>query len=134
MVDLDTLLKIAEEKIDFSYSKYSNIRVVAVLVTGAGKIYFGVNIENASYGLTICAERVAIFKAISEGERKFEAMLIYSPDVIPWPCGACRQVMAEFFSPTTKIIIASKYSGKLYLRELTFNDIFPAEYQFKIQK
>ena len=134
MVDLDTLLKIAEEKIDFSYSKYSNIRVVAVLVTGAGKIYFGVNIENASYGLTMCAERVAIFKAISEGEREFKAILIYSPDVIPWPCGACRQVMAEFFSPNTRIIIASRYSGKLYLKELAFDDIFPMKYQFRIQK
>lgn len=134
MSKIDVLLKIAEEKIVNSYSKYSGIRVVAVLVAKDGSIHYGVNIENASYGLTICAERVAIFKAVSEGKREFEKMLIYSPDIIPWPCGACRQVMSEFFKGDEEIIIATKAQGKIKVHKIRFEDLFPSEYKFSFSR
>jgi len=79
-----------------AYAPYSKFQVGAALLTANGKIVTGCNVENASYGLTICAERVAITKAISEGHRKFQALAIAAPSPLPTPCGACRQVLAEF--------------------------------------
>ncbi len=80
-----------------AYAPYSGFRVGAALLTGGGSIFTGCNIENSSYGLTCCAERVALFKAVSEGERDFAAMAVVSDsDEFCSPCGACRQVMAEF--------------------------------------
>ncbi len=78
-----------------AYAKYSNYAVGAALLGKSGKIYTGVNVENAVYPLTICAERVAIFKALSEGEREFEAISVVT-DNGGSPCGSCRQVLAEF--------------------------------------
>ena len=80
----------------YSYSPYSKFRVGAALLTSKAKIYTGSNVENSSYGLTICAERTAIFKAISEGEKRFVAIAVMSDskDFTP-PCGACRQVLME---------------------------------------
>ena len=79
-----------------SYSPYSNFRVGAALLTKTGKIFTGCNIENSSYSLTICAERTAIFKAVSEGQQNFKAIAISSDmkEIIP-PCGACRQVLMD---------------------------------------
>lgn len=81
----------------FSHSKYSRFAVGAALLTASGRILHGCNVENASYGLTCCAERTAVFKAVSEGERDFVAIAVTARDGqgAP-PCGACRQVMAEF--------------------------------------
>jgi cytidine deaminase len=79
-----------------AYAPYSKFRVGAALLTKSGKVYTGVNVENASYGLTICAERVAITKAVSEGHRKFQAIAVVAPSKALSPCGACRQVLAEF--------------------------------------
>lgn len=91
------LWEMAKIALKFSYSPYSNFPVGAALLTKSGKIYLGTNIENASYGLTICAERVAIFKAISEGEKEFLKMAIVGKEGEGlFPCGSCRQVMAEF--------------------------------------
>ena len=97
------LLKEAKLVLKNSYSPYSHFRVGAAVLTEDGKIFTGVNIENASYGLTICAERVAIFKAISNGHTSFTDLAIVSSTEKPtFPCGACRQVLSEF-SPQIKI-------------------------------
>jgi cytidine deaminase len=78
-----------------AYVPYSNFPVGAALLTRSGKIYTGCNVENASYGLTVCAERIAIWKAVSEGDTEFEALAV-ATNIGGSPCGACRQVMAEF--------------------------------------
>jgi cytidine deaminase len=78
-----------------AYAPYSRFKVGAALLGKSGKIYLGCNIENASYGLTCCAERTAIFKAISEGEQDFEAIAVATSNGVA-PCGACRQVLSEF--------------------------------------
>src|SRR5213594_1803495 len=79
-----------------AHAPYSKFRVGAALLTKTGKVYTGCNVENASYGLTICAERVAVTKAASEGHRKFQAIAVVAPSAALSPCGACRQVLAEF--------------------------------------
>jgi cytidine deaminase len=79
-----------------AYAPYSKFHVGAALLTSTGKIFTGVNVENASYGLTNCAERVALGNAVSEGHRKFRAIAVVAPNAKLSPCGACRQVFAEF--------------------------------------
>lgn len=79
-----------------AHAPYSKFRVGAALLTKSGQIYTGCNVENASYGLTICAERVAITKAVSDGHRQFQAIAVVCPSRKPTPCGACRQFLAEF--------------------------------------
>jgi cytidine deaminase len=79
-----------------AHAPYSKFRVGAALLTKSGKVYTGVNVENASYGLTNCAERVAVAKAVSEGHRQFQAIAVVAPSTALSPCGACRQVLAEF--------------------------------------
>lgn len=107
----DKILESAEESKNMSYSPYSKFRVGASLLTKDGKIYNGANIENASYGLTICAERAAIFKAVLEGEKNFKAIAISSDsDDYISPCGACRQVLAEFCSPELDVIMMKDLS------------------------
>lgn len=97
MTDNKALLLYASQAMEKAYAPYSNFKVGAALLTESGKIYTGCNIENLSYGATICAERVAIFKAISDGEKNFTKIAIVSSDETEtFPCGICRQVMAEF--------------------------------------
>jgi len=79
-----------------AHAPYSKFHVGAALLTKSGKIFTGCNVENASYGLTICAERVAITKAVSEGHRQFQTIAVVAPSTALSPCGACRQVLAEF--------------------------------------
>jgi len=87
----------AIETTKYSYAPYSKVTVGAALLTQSGKVYTGVNVENASFGATNCAERTAIFKAVSEGEHKFKAIAVASNlDKPISPCGICRQVMVEF--------------------------------------
>ena len=107
---IQNLIGIALKQLQFSYTPYSNFKVGAALLAQNGKIYTGCNIENAAYGPTNCAERTAIFKAVSEGVRSFEAICIVGgQDGIPTsyapPCGTCRQVMMEFCDPETFLII-----------------------------
>jgi len=96
-MDYRKLLAQAEEAKRNSYSPYSGFRVGAALVTSEGKVFTGTNVESASYGATICAERTAVVKAISEGYREFEAMAVSSDaEEGSFPCGICRQFLAEF--------------------------------------
>ena len=87
-----------------AYVPYSAFPVGAALLTRSGKIYTGCNVENASFGLTVCAERVAIWKAVSEGETEFEALAVVT-NIAGSPCGACRQVMVEF-APDMPVVLA----------------------------
>jgi cytidine deaminase len=108
-MDYDKLSEKAIEAKKLAVSPYSNFRVGAALLTEDDKLYLGCNIETSSYSLTICAERTAVFKAISEGERKFKAIAIASDaeDFIS-PCGACRQVMSDLCGDIEVIMLNSK--------------------------
>ncbi len=93
----EKLIEMAKRARENAYAPYSNFKVGAALLTEDGEIFTGANVENASYGLSICAERVAVFKAVSEGKRKFKAIAVVADTEKPTPpCGACRQVLAEF--------------------------------------
>ncbi len=90
-------IDLVKDGLKYSYAPYSGVRVSALAVTPDGKVYRGVNVENSSLGLTICAERVAIFNAVSNGERKIKTIVLTSNlDKPIYPCGACLQVMSEF--------------------------------------
>lgn len=94
---LTHMMALARDARERAYARYSGYKVGAAVLGVSGKVYTGCNVENASYGLTICAERVAILKAVSEGEREICAVAIVAGESeIPRPCGACLQVMAEF--------------------------------------
>lgn len=96
----------ADEMLEKAYVPYSNFPVGAALLTKEGKIYTGCNIENSSYSLSNCAERTAIFKAVSEGERNFEKLVVTGNTEDPIsPCGACRQVLTEFCEPDMPVVL-----------------------------
>lgn len=102
------LVKLAIEARKNAYVPYSKFQVGAAILTSNGKVYTGCNIENASYGLTNCAERTAIFKAVSEGEHKIDVIAIAGDTEGPIsPCGACRQVISEFSDGNTKVILTN---------------------------
>lgn len=109
---LDRLISSALQARDKAYAPYSHFRVGAALLTKEGKIYQGCNIENASYGATNCAERTALFKAVSEGECAFAAIAIAGGlegeeiTEYAYPCGVCRQVMREFCDPDFQVVVA----------------------------
>ena len=95
--EFEKLVKEAEKARKRAYTPYSKFKVGAAILSADGKIFTGCNIENASFGMSVCAERVAIFKAISEGSTKFEAIAVVGDTDKPCsPCGACRQVISEF--------------------------------------
>jgi len=104
-----------------AYAPYSNYPVGAALRTKTGRIFTGVNVENAAYPHTICAERVAVFKAVSEGEKDFEVISVVT-DNGGSPCGGCRQVLAEFGLDT--IVLLADGSGKL-VKETTVRELLP---------
>ncbi len=114
MINYKELLQKAEEYAKRSYSPYSHFPVGAALLAENGKIYGGTNIENASFGATICAERVAIFSAIADGETSFKAIAVVSRDENPcFPCGICRQVFTEF-APDMEIVMFDEDVLKIY--------------------
>ena len=118
--DID-LMKMAEEARLGAYAPYSDFLVGAALLTKSGKVYTGCNIENASFGATNCAERTAIFKAISEGERQFSAIAVVGgkrqdPPSFCAPCGICRQVMAEFCDSDFRILLGNSDKLEAYTR------------------
>ncbi|QEY07797.1 cytidine deaminase [Streptococcus ratti] len=117
------LISLAQKASQNAYVPYSHFPIGAAVKTKSGDIYLGCNIENASFGLTNCGERTAIFKAISEGHRDFEEIAVYGETEDPIsPCGACRQVMAEFFEPTARVTLVAK-DGKTVV--MTVDELLP---------
>ena len=107
------LVNIAKEAMENAYAPYSHFKVGAALLAKDGTVFKGCNIENASYGATNCAERIAIFKAVSEGYREFEAIaIVASSGEYAAPCGICRQVLFEFL-PDGKVILDSNEKGMM---------------------
>ncbi len=115
------LIQIANEARKNAYVPYSRYRVGAALRSKSGRIFTGVNVENAAYTVGICGERTAIFKAVSEGEREFDAIAVVT-DNGGSPCGACRQVLAEFGLDT--IVLLADGQGRLH-REMTLSELLP---------
>jgi cytidine deaminase len=116
----ELLITAAKHARENAHAPYSNFRVGAALRSSSGRIFSGCNVENATYGLTVCAERVAIFKAISEGERGFSAMAVVTDtETLTPPCGACRQLIWEFCGdvPVTMANLGEKRET-LQMREL----------------
>jgi cytidine deaminase len=120
----ETLIQTAMSVRHWAYVPYSHYPVGAAVLTTSGKIYDGVNIESAAYPTTMCAERVAIFKAVSEGERNFVAIAVVT-DNAGSPCGGCRQVMAEFGLDT--IVLIADSQGNI-CEELTVSQLLPGAF------
>lgn len=116
-----TLIQRATKAWQRAYAPYSEYAVGAALLTETGKIYEGINVENAVYPLTVCAERVAVFKAVSEGERSFSAIAVVTKNG-GTPCGSCRQVLAEFGLDT--VVLVADLQGNL-VHELTVAELLP---------
>lgn len=124
------LLRAAAQVSRNAHAPYSNFQVGAALLTNTGSIVGGCNVENASYGLTICAERNAIFHAIATKKRKFKAVaIVASGKQLPYPCGACRQVLAEFGTPDMVVLVASRDKLASY-QELTLGGLLPHSFKF----
>ncbi len=115
------LYRTAVSMLERSYSPFSGFRVGAALLTKSGEIITGVNIENSSLGATICAERTAFVKAISEGYREFDTIAIASSGQEAWPCGICRQFMYEF-APDLRVVTGTEEDN---LRVLTLKELLP---------
>ena len=124
----EELINIATLAKDKAYAPYSNFRVGAALLAKSGRIYTGCNIENISYGATICAERTAAVKAVSEGEREFVKLAIMSDlDDFTYPCGICRQFLSEFAKDLT-VILGNKNGEVL---EIPFETLMPDTFTFR---
>jgi len=115
------LLALAREAMHRSYSPYSRFKVGACLRCEDGRLFLGCNVENASFGLTNCAERTAIFKAVSEGETRFTEIAISAEASAPWPCGACRQVLNEF-APNLRVLVTW---GEGQVAEANLSELLP---------
>ena len=127
-----SLMEAAVAARQYAYSPYSGYRVGAALLGRSGRIYTGCNVENAGYTPTNCAERTAVFKAVSEGEREFTAIAVVggsgdSIDPACAPCGVCRQVLAEFCDPTMPVILGEPNS----LRVMTLEELLPFAFTSK---
>jgi cytidine deaminase len=118
----DDLCKCAIDAMSRAYAPYSRYHVGAALLAEGGRIYAGCNVENASYGLTMCAERIAVGNAVSDGERKLSAIAVATRDGGS-PCGACRQVLAEFADGTLEVFLINP-KGELVSR-LSLDDLLP---------
>ena len=120
--DYEALISAARQTRENAHAAFSNFRVGAALRASSGRIFGGCNVENATYGLTVCAERVAIFKAISEGERGFDAIAVVTDaDSLTPPCGACRQLIWEFCGDVP--VILANLKGKV--ETIPMHDLFP---------
>jgi cytidine deaminase len=119
-----SLINLANKARRHAYAPYSHYPVGAALRTKSGKVFTGVNVENAAYPTTMCAERIAVFKAVSEGERAFEAIAVVT-DNGGSPCGSCRQVLSEFGQDT--IVLIANGKGEL-LQETTVRALLPGAF------
>ncbi|OGO40921.1 MAG: cytidine deaminase [Chloroflexi bacterium RBG_16_58_14] len=120
----ETLVKTAQAAHQWAYAPYSHYPVGAALITASGRIYDGVNVENAAYPTTMCAERVAVFKAISQGEREFVAIAVVNRNGGS-PCGSCRQVLGEFGLDT--IVLIADQDGRITW-EATVRELLPGAF------
>lgn len=128
-MEFDALIKAATQARENAHARFSNFRVGAALRTPAGKIFGGCNVENATYGLTVCAERVAIFKAISEGERHFDALAVVTDtDSLTPPCGACRQLIWEFCGEVPVVLANLKGKVEVFRMSALFPKPFDASH------
>lgn len=128
--DDEQLVQAAKKAAENSYSPYSNFPVGAAVITEDGEIFTGTNIENISFGLTICAERVAVFNAVTCGKRDIKAVAVYtSKDQLITPCGACRQVLFEF-APNCKVIFANQTRQKVNI----LSDLLPEAFETLVDK
>ncbi|PEL91744.1 cytidine deaminase [Bacillus wiedmannii] len=128
-MDKKKYIEEANKMLAKAYIPYSKFPVGAALVTKEGKIYTGCNIENASYGLCNCAERTAIFKAVSEGERDFRYLVITGETDGPIsPCGACRQVIAEFCEPKMPVLLTNVKGDE---KEVTVEQLLPGAFSIE---
>lgn len=120
--DKEGMIARATDAMARAYAPYSNYRVGACAMADDGTLYTGCNVENASYGLTLCAERVAVTKMISDGKKRLAVIAIVGEKSPAWPCGACRQVINEFAGKEIPVIVAQ--AGGDY-EEMTLGEIFP---------
>lgn len=128
-MDTKELLQIAIKAKENSYSPYSKFRVGAALLCKNDKVYSGTNVENASFGATVCAERIAVFKAISEGEKGFEKIAIsVDSENLGYPCGMCLQVMTEFCDDNFKVIISNRQGE---YKEVKLKELLPNAFRKK---
>ena len=119
----DELVALAAQARRHAYAPYSHFAVGAALLAQSGRVYSGANVENASYGLSVCAERVAVWKAVAEGERAFTAIAVVTENGVS-PCGACRQVLAEFAGdPQSLRLIVADAQG--HRRTFTLAELLP---------
>lgn len=123
----EDLIALALEARKKAYAPYSRFPVGAALLAESGQVYAGCNVENASYGLSICAERVALFKAVAAGERRFKAIAVVT-ETMATPCGSCRQVLAEFGEDELQVIVADP-EGQMKIYAL--GELLPATFTSK---
>ncbi len=123
----EALVALALEARKKAYAPYSHFPVGAALLAESGQVYAGCNVENASYGLSICAERVALFKAVAAGEQRFKAIAVVT-ETMATPCGSCRQVLAEFGDDELQVIVADpEGQTEIY----TLGELLPASFTSK---
>ena len=132
-MDIKELIDIAFKARHNAYAPYSGFCVGAALLTKSGKVFTGCNVENASYGASMCAERTAVFKAVSEGEKDFDTIVIVGGvsseedkvSTYAYPCGMCRQVLSEFGKPDMKIIVARSTDEH---KDFTLRELLPESF------
>ena len=124
------LINMAYDATKFSYAPYSKFKVGAVVVTEDEKLYTGCNVENSSYGATVCAERTAALKAISEGYTKFKAIVIVSESKkFTYPCGICRQFLSEFMSDDAEVILHCYDNDENQMKIYKFSELLPEAFK-----
>ena len=126
--NIEKARKIARNVLKNAYAPYSNLNVAAVIVSSDGEYFFGVNVENVSYGLTVCAERNAVFNAVANGKREFSFLYLTSSyKEIITPCGACLQVLSEFCSPDMPILCEDLNGNS---SSFSLKELFPMKFDF----